>query len=250
MRQNINNNHITYALLIGLLVCGFVVFIATPVVAQDVTNAELRAELKEIINSNTARTNFLFWFIVVGLPAILLFINILITLYVKVNGRLNKLEGVWDVVKSLVDVRFFNKQKPSANLSKMKEKGVKGLASSNSPLFLNEQGRYLLEVVGAKAYIDRHQQEIADAIQQKYKVDLATLKAHQIKGQVERFLREWKQYDIKDTEFQNILAILYQHSLDYDMLIFVMSLELRDRICNQNNIPTNLEQKQRVSQEK
>lgn len=45
MPQNIKHNWIAYALLTGLLVCGFVVFMATPVMAQEITNAELRAEL-------------------------------------------------------------------------------------------------------------------------------------------------------------------------------------------------------------
>ena len=51
MRQNIKQNFIAYALLIGLFVCGFV-FIVTPVMAQDITNAELKTSI-ENLNKNT-----------------------------------------------------------------------------------------------------------------------------------------------------------------------------------------------------
>lgn len=237
MRSNIKNNYITYVLLTGLFVCGFVL-IATPVMAQDVTNAELKTSI-ENLNGGIEINRWL-----IGGMFVSIFVIIPLMFYLW--GRVRKLEGVWDVVKNFVDVNVLNKQKKSYALSGFGGKNTKSGATAKSPLALNEEGRFLLEATGAKAYIDKHINKIVQDIEQINEIQLANMSAFQIKRQAEKYLEE-KQDHIKDIEFQRILAVLYQHSIDYDTLALVMSLELRDRICNQYDIPINLEQKQRVS---
>ena len=101
MRSNIKNNYITYVLLTGLFVCGFVL-IATPVMAQEVSNAELKTSIE---------TNR--WL----MGGIFVSVLVIIPLMFYLWGRVRKLEGVWDVVKNFVDVNVLNKQKKSYALS-------------------------------------------------------------------------------------------------------------------------------------
>ena len=229
MRQNISNNYRSYVLLAGLLVCGFVL-VATPVMAQDITNAELKTSIE---------TNR--WLI----GGIFVSVLVVIPLMFYLWGKVRKLEGVWDVVKNLIDVRVFSKQRKSYALSGFGDKKNRSGATAQSPLVINEEGRFLLEATGAKAYIDKHINKIAQNIEQINEIKLAHMSAFQIKRQAEKYLEE-KQDDIQDKEFQGILAVLYQHAIDYDTLTLVMSLELRDRICNHYDIPVNLEQEQRA----
>ena len=238
MRQHINNNWIASVLLTGLFVCG-VVFVATPVMAQDITNNQLKESLEQSITT-------IHWIVGIITALFVAFLSILITFTFKMNGRLNKLEGVWDMIKNFFDVRLLSNKKPNNKIAGASKiiRTQEDISSVNSPRVLTERGKYLLEVVGAQAYLEDHYDNILEAIKKEYSIELQQLEAHQIKRYTERFLLEKKQYDLTDADFQQILKVLYENAIDYNLLALAMTLNLRDRICRQYKIPVSLEQQQ------
>lgn len=211
--------HILYILLAGLLVCGFL-FVTTPVTAQETTNLQLK-ELKESIDKNTARLDFLFWFVVIFLPIIVLFSN-------RLWGKVSKLEGVWDVVKNFVDKR--DKTESKRNNFKALEKDV----ISTSPLGLSSTGREKLEKSGAKAFIDKYFDELYkhfDGIKTNYEVHDKAIEV--IQGVYKN-----------NVNFTPVKRYAYNEGIE-DFVLMV-AIELRDRVCNKKDIKI----KDRVAQHK
>ena len=86
MRQNITHNYITYALLTGLLVCGFV-FVATPVMAQETAAITQNAN---ILGIDVGYVTLVIVLAVGGALGTTLF---------RMNGRISKIEGILELFK-------------------------------------------------------------------------------------------------------------------------------------------------------
>ena len=233
MRQHINNNWIAYILLAGLLVCG-VVFVATPVMAQDITNAELKASIDNL--KGGIETNRWIIIIVMGLISLgfagFMFMG-------------NFVFQIWGKLKSVItDTEWIKKRIDSVLLNNPQEIGRDRISDSNSPRVLNRNGEFLLRYTKADDYIKNNFKELYQQMCRENGVEnLENIEPYKIEIWALKIMRD-KRYDTQDINFQGIQELVYKEPIQYDALALAMGLKLRDMVCEKNKIPIEKQKQQ------
>ena len=209
MRQNIKQNYIAYALLAGLFVYGLL-FIATPIMAQEVSN-ETQIILNKIDSLNNQNT--------VGIVEI---VSIVVGgLIIAGIGFLTK--RVWGFPKFVADLD--NIIKNFKNHKHTQKDGLIILAGRGSPLRLTDEGNKYFEISGCRAYFEKHLQEWLEDFEGLDKDYIVHDKARE-------FMDDYYKQST-DPEFQNIKAYMFNEGISHEQIMLMLSIGLRDMVCKE-----------------
>ena len=219
MRQNTKQNYIAYALLTGLLVCGFL-FFATPVMAQEITNAELKESIDTLKNKESGFSTAEILITIIGVigVAIIAGVGFLIRRVWEFPKLTERVDNLIKEVKELK--KDFKKHAHSAQNELIVE--------SNSPLQLTERGREHFENSGCRAYFEKHLQE--------WLKDFEGLdKDYRIHEKAREVIEE-KYKQNTDPNIEDIKAYMFNEGVPHDKTMLMMSIGLRDMICEKKGI--------------
>ena len=196
---------------------------AVDVGAQEVTKADITdlkadiTDLKADITDNTnTRFTTLYW--IVG--AVLVVMILVMGWVFMLHGKISEIIGSFNMLQDKVKIKM-----GKVSSTKIKNIDTKSVVQSNSPRQLTYIGHAVLDESGGKAYLDGYTTEL-------YK----EFEGIKTAWEIERKAFDIMNKRISDPSFQSINKYVYYKGISIDVVVLVMSIELRDRVINNYNI--------------
>lgn len=212
--------NITYILLAGLLLCGLL-FVATPVMAQEKTNADVIEAINNLNQGGGFSITEILTGVIVGIiVAVIVFFATKLWIFPTFMERLNNLIKDFDEVKN-----DFKKHRHSTESGAMM---YGDSITANSPLHLTEKGQRRFKNSGGKTYLQYNWKE--------WSAEFKGLdKDYTIHNKARALINEKYEQD-KDEQFEDIKAYMFNEGIPQEQAILILSIGLRDMVCNEKNI--------------